>query len=53
MGEISASMYASRIENAEAVFSAPTKGSELLASLTQECEEAADICNCQPYESCT
>ncbi|XP_026190991.1 uncharacterized protein LOC113146798 [Cyclospora cayetanensis] len=48
-----AAMYASRIESPESPSSTSTKESDLLSSIAKECEEAADVCNCHPFEGCS
>ncbi|CDJ49274.1 hypothetical protein, conserved [Eimeria brunetti] len=48
-----ASMYASRIEKPNVASSASTKESKLLASVAHECERAAEVCSCLPFEGCT
>ncbi|CDJ30364.1 LOW QUALITY PROTEIN: uncharacterized protein EMH_0006210 [Eimeria mitis] len=48
-----ASMYASRIEKPNVASPTSTKESKLLASIAHECERAAEICSCLPFEGCT
>ncbi|KAL8431083.1 hypothetical protein ACSSS7_005488 [Eimeria intestinalis] len=47
-----ASMFVLRVETSDP-HPAATKDVELLSSIGQECEQAAELCSCHPFEGCT
>ncbi|KAL8272881.1 hypothetical protein Esti_003190 [Eimeria stiedai] len=48
-----ASMFVLRVETPDPHPAAARKELELLGSIVQECEQAAELCSCHPFEGCT